>query len=74
MLDLAVAGQLKHVDLPHQVGTDVSLRVNQRISNTCLGAEVNNPVETVRCRKGLKLVLVTEIDTLEAEGIAVRGH
>ena len=73
MLDLAMAGQLEHVDLAHQVGADIGLRIDQRVADARLRAEMDDPVEPVRRGEGLQRLLVAEIDLLEGEGVAMCG-
>ena len=71
MLDLAMAGELEHVDLPHQVGADIGLRIDQRVAHAGLRPEMDDAVEPVRRGERLQRLLVAEIDLFEGEGVAV---
>src|SRR5436190_602982 len=71
MLDLAMASEFQHVDLSHQIGSDVGLRIDQRIADPRLGAQMDDPVEFVGSGEGFERLLVAEIDLLEAEGVAM---
>ena len=71
MLNLSMTRQLKHVDLAHQVRTDIGLRVDQGIADARLRPQVNDPTEPVRLGKGLQRGLIAEIDLIEGEGVAM---
>ena len=73
MTDLPGPRQLEHVDLPHEVGADIGLRIDERIANPGLGTQVDDPVETPAGGEIRKRLFVAEIDLFEAEAIAVRA-
>ncbi len=71
MLHLAMAGELQHVDLAHQVRADVGLRIDQRIADARLRADMDDSVEAVRLGECGQCVLVAKVDLLEGEGVSL---
>ena len=45
MFDTPVPSRFEHVEMAHQVGLRISVRVFDRITNARLGAEMDDPVE-----------------------------
>jgi hypothetical protein len=66
-----MARQFQHVDVAHQVGADIGLRIDQRVADAGLRAQVDDTVERVTGGEIVERRLIGEIDLFEREGIVM---
>ena len=67
MAHMPLARQFQHVDMARQVGADIGVRVDQRITDTGLRAEVNDRLDHLIMQRRLDGGHVREIQFVEGE-------
>lgn len=59
--------QFEHIDMPRKVGTDIGVRIDERVANPRLGAQVDDRLDHLVVQRSLNRVHVRKVQFMEGE-------
>ena len=73
MGNVLMPGDLHHVEMAHQIGSDIVARMGEAVAHARLGAEVDDPVKILPAQCLVERRMVGKIDFFEGESVTSQG-